>query len=264
MLSKLLNVVDKAVAIKTGNSLLRVWEKYIKDIILIVSNDQYGFDAVSSLSGARRFKVLSNIWRESPLCVESDPIELRQTSLTKLATCHAEISSRKVTLNWIRESGNVLVSPNACNIAEHFPEHSDIDINGISIVSPGNYQNPNHPLQANDLSKQDLALIALMSGLRNVLILQKYTQHPEMSLSFCEHLVSLAKTGHIYGGSDFIVISSTPLSNDQLSLVTGDRLIYMPRLKAADLRREFISQEEYERRKGALDKRILNSAGDKA
>lgn len=251
MFSKLLNVGDSDIAVQIGNSLLAIWGDYVNDIILIMSNDQYGLDAVSSLSGTRRKQVLSNVWRETPLYLGSDLSEVKLTKMTKLATSHADSSSRRVHLNWLRQSGQIKIVPNVCNIAEHVSDDMCKDIVGITIVCPGDYLNPSNPLQANDLSRQDLALIALTSGLTDVLILQKYTQHPEMSLSFYDQMLCLGQSRHIYGGPDFIVLSDKALSGDELVLASGDRLIYMPRLKAADLRREHISQVEYVRRKEA-------------
>ena len=85
-----------------------------------------------------------------------------------------------------------------------------------------------------------------------------------MSLSFYDQMLCLGQSRHIYGGPDFIVLSDKALSGDELVLASGDRLIYMPRLKAADLRREHISQVEYVRRKEAKIAEIRKANGGEA
>ena len=51
-----------------------------------------------------------------------------------------------------------------------------------------------------------------------------------------------------YGDPDFILLVNDFLHSDQLVLRTGDRLKYIPRLKASDLIYEYISDKEKEAR----------------
>jgi hypothetical protein len=102
----------------------------------------------------------------------------------------------------------------------------------------------------------------MVSGLNNVIFLQKYTQHPSLDIEFLKQFEKIGKGRFSYGGPDFIVVSDVPISEKDLILPSGDRLILMPRIKAIDLRREYIDEAEYAQRMSAKLKQVGVSKGE--
>lgn len=257
MFSKLLNIADEQVAVSSANNLNAIWSHYVKDILAIISYDQYGQDAISSLSGVRRNKILSNLLDHSPLKVQFLPIYRSLASpLVKLADRKGGTFAGQVSIKWLSIGEIPLKDASVVNICLDIALLKDRPIEGLTVLSPGSFENQSNPLQANDDSRVDLAMIAFLSGLENVIFLQRYTQHPSLDESFFSQFTGLADGRHCYGGPDFIVISDVPLSKKQLVLESGDRLIFMPRLKSIDMRREYIGEEEYTKRKVAKVDRI--------
>ncbi|MDO6568451.1 DUF115 domain-containing protein [Alteromonas sp. 1_MG-2023] len=254
MFSKLLNITDEQFGVDSANAMVKIWGQYVNDILSVITHDRNGFDAVSSLSGLRRQKVLGSRWKDAPLIVRfSSAQKSFVTPLMNLIEQPININNyHEVSINWLGESELPLSGSFTCNISKQININKGEPIKGLTVVSPGDYENCLHPMQANDLSRVDLSLIALVSELENVIFLQKYTQHPVMDVGFFQQFIELGKDRYCYGGPDFLVISDVPLSNEQLVLNSGDRLVFMPRLKAIDMRREFIGDEEYKERKGTV------------
>jgi hypothetical protein len=252
MFSKLLNLADEQVATRAANELSAIWERYVEDILTIIADDQYGFDAISSLSGVRRQKIITDEFSKNAIYVNFSPAHRSPVSqLMKLANKGTGKRSRKIMIKWLREDEFSLNESSVINISLNIEQFLNRSIEGVTVLSPGSFENRTDPLQANDASRVDLALIAGLSGLKNVIFLQKYTQHPSLDVEFFTQLTGVGESKSCYSGPDFIVVSDVPLPKEQLVLPSGDRLVYMPRLKAIDLRREFISEEEFAERKEA-------------
>lgn len=262
MFSKLLNLADEQVATRAANELSAIWARYVDDILTIISDDQFGQDAVSSLSGVRRQKILANEFSRSPLNLQMLPAHYFISSpLFDLAKKGAATDAKPIVINWLINNEDVNNDTSVCNIAMDIAQCVGQPIKGVTVLSPGAFENPLEPLQANDLSRVDLAVIAITSGLEDVIFLQKYTQHPSLDLAFLSQFTVVGEGRHCYGGPDFIIISDEPLSEKALVLKSGDRLVLMPRLKPIDMRREFISQDEYSKRKEARLNQIRQARG---
>ena len=261
--SKLLNIADDVLAIDAANSLVQTWSAYVRDILAIISNDQYGLDAISSLSGVRRQKVLSKFFNETTFNLSFVPCKQVTASplMNLLANSQGE-TTRDISINWLSKGASFKSEQAFCNVSLNVNEFDDKPIQGITVLSPGNFENSSEPLQANDTSRLDLALIAMVSGLNNVIFLQKYTQHPSLDIEFLKQFEKIGKGRFSYGGPDFIVVSDVPISEKDLILPSGDRLILMPRIKAIDLRREYIDEAEYAQRMSAKLKQVGVSKGE--
>ncbi|MFZ8170812.1 6-hydroxymethylpterin diphosphokinase MptE-like protein [Alteromonas macleodii] len=250
MFSKLLNASDESLVIENGNCLLRHWQNFIKDVALVIENDQFGLDNISPFVGLRRTKFFSDAKKvERVNVVHMNNDESVQTKLTELlASTHS--FSRQMRINWLKSpSDQVLVAADVCNVSREFVEaHFSSPISGLLVVSKGDYRIESHPSQSNIVTLANTAVNASLSGFANAIFLQKASVHPHMNLDFFDEAVEFCKHHVCYSGPDFVVLLNRHLRDEELLLQTGDRLAYLPSVKNADFRYEIISETEQARR----------------
>lgn len=259
MFSKLLNINDNDVVVSTANAVLNSWRRTVSDIHLTIENYQYGFDNISPFSGIRRTNRLKEMWQLIPFSIEhSNKPEPVSTVLTQLATLERENAHQHLTLNWVDEHNpRRVVGKNTCNIVRDIEQNNFImPIEGLHVIAPGNFLDVTAPLQYNEVAITNMAIIALMSGLNNVIFLQKVSFHPSLSPTFFEELIALCKPFHSYAGPDYLILTNELLDPTCLILPTGDRLTYIPSLRKESFRYEELSSEKYTNKKDAI--RILN------
>lgn len=255
MFSKLLNINDDDVVVSTANTVLNSWRQTVSDVHLTIKNYQYGFDNISPFSGIRRTNKLKEMWQQTPFSIEHHnkprPIS---TVLTILATREIENVRQQLILNWVdRQNPKRAVEKNTCNIIRNI-EQSDFTtpIQGLHVIAQGNFLDATAPLQYNDVALTNMAVIALMSGLSNVIFLQKVSFHPSLSPTFFEELIYLCKPFHCYSGPDYLILTNEVLESERLILPSGDRLTYIPSMRRESFRYEELSEEKYAEKKDAI------------
>lgn len=248
MFSKLLNINDNDVVVSTANAVLNSWRRILSDIHLMIENYQYGFDNISPFSGIRRTSSLKEIWQSEPIGVtHRNKGEAVPTVLTRLAASTANDSKRNVSLNWIDDQYQPrVISKNTCNIIKYVDQNDfETPFRGVNLISKGSFLDPTVPLQSNDVVLTNIALIALMSELNDVIFLPKASFHPLLSSDFFNDVILLSERAFCYSGPDYIVLTNSLLSPERLFLKTGDRLVYVPSLRKENFRYEEISAQKY-------------------
>ena len=252
MFSKLLNSSDEEVAVQSATLLLSLWQNFITDVTSIIENDQYGIDNVSPFASTRRLNYLINQWKNRPLKIShSNNVSPIITSLGYLAHNEKVSEARSIQLNWIEnENDYFLISRNACNIVKFstYANFHEKPREGVSLIYSGDFNLLEDPYQSNRYELINTSIIALMNNLENVTIFQKISRHTSFSYAFFDDYIEYSEGFVCYGGPDFILLVNDFLHSDQLVLRTGDRLKYIPRLKASDLIYEYISDKEKEAR----------------
>ena len=250
MFSKLLNISEEKIVVEAGNSLLSLWRAFVSDVVRMIRNDQYGPDNISPFVGLRRNKFLADNTKVPRVRVEHEyidkPIITKSTEL--LLGNNDEV--RHVTLSWLGEN-NTEVQPHqdTCYIARDVKKsYFSNPIRGLLLIGKGDFREPSHPYQSNPIVLTNTALNALLSGFKNAIFLQKVSQHPLMDPCFFDDIVQWSASFICYSGPDYLVLVNEYISDKNRVLPTGDRLMYLPRLKAEDFRYEVISDSENNRR----------------
>ena len=258
--SKLLNVMDESVVIETGNALKEVWQAFIADSIKLLEHSQFQFDAVSPHTSLRRNNVLIDKWKTQPLSVQHQNIAFEpETKLTELALQNAQ-NATQILINWVDEKAQSLDDgENTCNIV-WLENDGDVklSIRGLTLLARGDFNDLGVPYQNNPLTLFETSLVAFSSGLKNVILLQKVSFHPTLEHDYFDKFISLSKHYFCYSGPDFLVLSQNALRSEDLLLLSGDRLIFIPRVKVKDFRKESISQEEYLQRVDAVNDMLVS------
>lgn len=264
MFSKLLNSSDEEVAVHSATLLLSLWQNFINDVTSIIENDQYGIDNVSPFASTRRLNYLIDQWKNRPLKIShSNNVDPIITSLGYLAHNEKVSEARTIQLNWIEnENDHFLISRNACNIVK-FSTYANLHEKpreGVSLIYSGDFNLFEDPYQSNRYELINTGIIALMNNLENVTIFQKISRHTSFSYAFFDDYIEYSEGFICYGGPDFILLVNDFLHSDQLVLRTGDRLKYIPRLKASDLIYEYISDKEKEARVSMIKNFIASNS----
>ena len=245
--SNLLNVMDEELVVETGNSLRETWKGFASDFLTLLEYSQYELDAVSPHTSLRRNKVLAELWDKNPFSVQHRNLTfVPKTRLTELATKNTN-NSLPVVINWVEnDEHSTIDADNTCNIVKL----RDIDSiappsKGITLLSLGEMEDDKVPYQNNYLTLFEAAMVAMSSRIKGVIFLQKVSFHPSLAQDYFDKLITLSRGYFCYAGPDFLILNRTTLQSDKLLLPTGDRLVFIPRLKKNDFRKESISQEEY-------------------
>ena len=110
----------------------------------------------------------------------------------------------------------------------------------------------------------NFAVLGMASGLTGVIIVPKLIYCEDYEPAGVAYLLQALSGYHCYGGADFLIVSQKLLSETQLLLNSGDRLCYLPELKALDLMgnclRIFMNRGCSIWSPEALNKRLLDNA----
>ena len=246
--SKLLNITDETAIAELGTRLLALWRQFIVDARATLDNDQYGFDNISSFRGLRREIVLGGLWSTTPLVVSQKNSRYQiQSKLLELATQFDSKDARHVVINWLDEANSVkVVDSDVCNVAREFKhEYFTRPIEGLLVIQDGDYKDEKSPFQSNPQSLLNTALLALMSGLKDAVFLQRFSVHPLIDTTYLNSIESLTTPFHCYYGPDYIVLTNEPILDSSKELPISDRLCYLPGVQPKDLTVETISWDEH-------------------
>ncbi|APD89129.1 hypothetical protein BM524_04495 [Alteromonas mediterranea] len=256
MFSRLFNISDDRLVVEVGNRLLSEWRSFVYDAHSILKNDQYGVDNISSFTGFRRQIVLGKAWRDAPIQIEhiNCPF-VPKSALIDLATKSADKHAKKIVLNWLDTKNHQrIASKDSCDIVREIKqEHFSFPAKGLLLVSSGDYTDKSCPYQNNVYALMNSALLAISSGLQDAIFLQRFSEHPQLSLPYIDALSKWSKSFYCYAGPDFLVLTNEALPNEKLLLPSSDRLSYIPSLTYRDLRMEVISTKIYEERIALLN-----------
>lgn len=254
--SKLLNISDQATMVSLANQALTNWQQFIEDMRLIIENDQYGFDNISSYVEVRRKVTLAQKWSDTPIHVNHKNFDKTlKTDLLAFAERNQERPSRTVIMNWLDNNNTLkIVDTNTCNIVLGFNfEDFQEPIKGLYVIAHGDYKNESCSFQCNPFALMNLSLIALMSSLEDAIFIPRFVEHPLFSDTNLSDLEEWSKAFNCYSGPDFILLTNNPIVGENLILPTGDRLSYLPSVKPSNLKTSTISLDDYQKKVNKLN-----------
>lgn len=254
--SKLLNIADEVVIAERGSKLLALWRQFVEDAKAILVNDQSGFDNISSFRGLRREIILGGLWSARSLNITQQNSQYHiQSKLLELANKPESKDARHVVINWVDDANrNIVVGADVCNIAREFNhEYFKAPIKGLLVIQEGDYKDEKSPFQSNPQSLLNTALLALMSGLKDAIFLQRFSSHPSIDTAYLDNIEGLTSDFSCYSAPDYIVLTNEPILDSLRVLPTSDRLCYLPSVQPKDLTVETISWDEHVEKVNAVD-----------
>lgn len=254
--SKLLNIADEVVIVERGSKLLALWRQFVEDAAGVLANDQGGYDNISSFRGLRREIVLGGLWSTTPLKVTQQNSHYHiQSKVLELATKPKGKEARHVVINWLdKANSKKIVNGDVCNVTREFDhKYFEAPIEGLLVIQHGDYKDEKSPFQSNPQSLLNTALLALMSGLKDAIFLQRFSSHPSVDITYLNGIENLTSLFCCYSAPDYIVLTNEQIPDSLKVLPTSDRLCYMPSVRPRDLTVETISWDEHLEKVNAVD-----------
>ena len=250
-LTKVVNLQSETRAVELGEQLAGVWKRYLSYIRQSFDNQQFEFDNITSFMGKRRALLLNQWFEENPVRVKTRDGEALCSYSVYLQIAN-KTSTEKAPLVYVDTD---ITKQKAEYPHQHLIQRREVEQvdtlflkTGNTVYLPGSYKIPFASSSCNEETCVNFAVLGMASGLTGVIIVPKLIYCEDYEPAGVAYLLQALSGYHCYGGADFLIVSQKLLSETQLLLNSGDRLCYLPELKALDFMGRKLSADIYESR----------------